>query len=122
MARRLSFASRSTPVGTVDPSGPDALKAARIALLGRLLSEALRRGEGSHTSAALSMRKDLALLGRQVKHGRLRVDELADLNDAFFAEWGQLLVEQFGAARQDPKARARARLPELFEALLEAIA
>lgn len=83
----------------------------------------MRVGEGSQKAAALSFAppKDLSLLGRQIRAGRLRLEELADLTDSFWAEFGHGLVEEFGGARVDRKAQAKVRLPELVAALLDLV-
>jgi hypothetical protein len=82
-------------------------------------AEALRRVT-SQKAAAIDMQINEGHLSRQLNDGSITLARLEVLGDEFAAEFGALLLEQFGDARVHPLDRAAGLLAEVSRVLMEA--
>lgn len=89
--------------------------------LGRTIKAALVQTHGSGQAAAITLDIDQSDLTRRIKIGTLDQRALAAGGEAFLATFGEMLVEEFGAARQSKKQIALQRLPELLQLMIEAV-
>lgn len=76
-----------------------------------LITEAIRR-VSSQKAAAIDMGIDPAQLTRQLQNGHLTVERLEKLGPEYAAEFGRLLLEQYGPL-STPQARAKAAIREV---------
>lgn len=106
----------STPSQMLDSLRPAPAKAVLAVNDGQsefrpLITEAIRR-VSSQKAAAIDMGIDPAQLTRQLQNGHLTVERLEKLGPEYAAEFGRLLLEQYGPL-STPQARAKAAIREV---------
>ena len=121
----LSFAARpvatrgnSLDVGRPAPAKAELPTARRLPALA---AEAMRRTFGKQEAAALTLARDPGAFSRKLRSGRLTLGELEAQGEIFLAHFGELLVEDFGHARRDPRDEAIDAIPGLVEQFLRAV-
>lgn len=87
--------------------------------LSDVVIEAAKKAYGKQGAAAAHLGKDEGNFSRDVKAGRLTISHLDQLGEGFLAELGRELMEQFGTALEDPKARAHRVIREARQKLDE---
>lgn len=75
---------------------------------------------GSGKAAAIEIGCDQSQMNRQLTIGTFDMRQEATAGEAYLAELGERLVEEFGTAKKSKKQIARERIPELLGLLLEA--
>lgn len=91
--------------------------------LGEAIWEVLVKGHGSVKATAITMgNRDRSLLRREVLSGDLTLKQLLEADDKALAAFGEFLIDNFGDSRKSKAQVARERLPELFAAILDALA
>lgn len=131
MARSLPQLDRSDRVRTLDSLRPTPAKVTPSAdQVGRpsdrlgptfagVVTEAVLRYYGSVKAAAISLRVDPSLMMREFHAGKF--GRLEDAEDAAKGSIARALSETFGEAVEDPKVRARRKLPELMAEFIELV-
>jgi hypothetical protein len=132
MAATLQNAVQSKEVRTLDTVRLRPAKAqhqsptesTRSPLLDRLAGvkkAALVAVHGSGKAAAIEIGCDQSQMNRQLTTGTFDMRQDATAGEAYLAKLGELLIEEFGAARKSKKQLAREALPLFVQQIAEAL-
>lgn len=122
----LSKAARSTPRQTLadvvlTPAKAEVRSQRGASQLRAVAAEAIRR-VSSQKAAALEIGLNESRLSHKLKDGSVTLAQLEVLGPVYAAEFGRVLLAQYGADAETPQDRARRVIPELIRELLAAVA